>query len=100
MVTEGFPPFATEISAGRTDSNQGIRPSFFTTASAPSMSVECPPLTFEPCTCPFFLPSPMLFTLANHIPPMPAPQLDGGFLPVRTSQRVGAGHRRVPRWVD
>src|SRR5262245_3345799 len=47
------------MTPGRTDSNHGRPPSFFTTASAPSMSVVCPPETCEPWTCPFFLPRPM-----------------------------------------
>src|SRR5262249_55562743 len=59
MVTDSFPPLATAMTPGRTDSNHARPPSFFTTASAPSMSVVCPPETCEPCTCPLFLPRPM-----------------------------------------
>src|SRR5271169_1780815 len=63
IVTESFPPFATEIIPGLTDSNQDRTPSFFMTLSAPSIRVVWPPLTCEPCTCPFLLPSPIFSTL-------------------------------------
>jgi hypothetical protein len=60
MVTDSFPPFATEMTPGLTDSNQAKTPSFFTTASAPSMKVEWPPLTLVPCTWPFLFPNPIV----------------------------------------
>src|SRR5436305_10175107 len=70
MVTDSFPPLATEMTPGRTDSNHGKTPNFFTTASAPSMSVVCPPETCEPWTCPRLLPSPIfvLFPVTQDAP--------------------------------